>query len=99
MALPSFELYGSTIIVLFVCLLYAPLCTFLAYIYYALKINVHVKSYPLAFSILPFGLAYLLGQKHDQYSHWVLISFTFENIIILIYYFYNRFSRKKIKRS
>lgn len=49
---------GFSIIMLFVCLLYSPLCTFLAYIYKISKVNIQIIKHPLLFSLSPYNIFY-----------------------------------------
>lgn len=91
------EQFGIIMIIIFVCFFYAPLCSFIAYMYKLTRINKHVLSYPFLFSSPPFITAYILKENHNQYDRYFIGVFIIENAFIMVYYIYNHFAKKRRK--
>lgn len=86
---------GLQIAIIFVILLYAPLCTVLAYLYYKFKINSIVIKFPLLFSLPPFIISAFL-QLNTKYSDYLLVGlFIAENILVMGFYVVKHLVKKK----
>ena len=84
------------LVILFVCLLYVPLCLLLAVMFAKLKINARVIDFPLTYSLLvPFVLPYILGIYAAE-RDWIICGlFVGENVIILCAYFLGKMVKNK----
>ena len=87
-------MFGFPIALIFVCLLYSPLCTFLAYIYKRLKINTQIIKHPLLYSLSPFIIASFVTNLSDidtaSRDYLLCILFVAENILIIVLFRYQR---------
>lgn len=87
-------MFGFPIALIFVCLLYSPLCTFLAYIYKRLKINTQIIKHPLLYSLSPFVITSFITKLSDvdtTFRDYLLcILFVAENILIIVLFGYQR---------
>ena len=87
-------MFGFPIALIFVCLLYSPLCTFLAYIYKRLKINAQIIKHPLLYSLSPFVITSFITKLSDvdtTFRDYLLcILFVSENILIIVLFGYQR---------
>ena len=84
--------FGFPIIMLFVCLLYSPLCTFLAYIYKISKVNIQIIKHPLLFSLSPYIISSIIMSMLDigvvLRDFLLLILFITENVFIISWFCY-----------
>lgn len=89
--------YGIIVGFWFICMLYAPLCTLLAYIFSFSKISKNVIRYPLLYSLSPFILSDLITHLihlNVVYRDYLLIFLiVIENLLIIILYCYKRFTK------
>ena len=91
------ELSFFPLAVLFVCLLYVPLCLLFAVMFAKFKINAHVIDFPLSYSLFPFVLPYILGIKAID-RDWIICGlFVVENVIILCASFWGRIEKNRHK--
>ena len=85
---------------LFVCLLYSPLCTFLAYIYKISKVNIQIK-HPLLFSLSPYIISSIITSMLDVgvvlRDFLLLILFITENVFIISWFCYRYYKKQKIQ--
>jgi hypothetical protein len=92
-------MFGFPIALIFVCLLYSPLCTFLAYIYKRLKINRQIIKHPLLYSLSPFVITSLITNLSgiDTVSRdcFMCILFVAENISIIVLFGYQCLRKKR----
>lgn len=93
--------YGFPIIMLFVCLLYSPLCTFLAYIYKISKVNIQIIKHPLLFSLSPYIISSIIMSMSDigvvLRDFLLLILFITENVFIISLFCYKCYKKQKIQ--
>lgn len=93
--------YGFPIIMLFVCLLYSPLCTFLAYIYKISKINIQIIKHPLLFSLSPYIISSIIMSMSELgvvlRDFLLLILFITENVFIISLFCYKCYKKQKIQ--
>ena len=86
---------------LFVCLLYSPLCTFLAYIYKISKVNKQIIKHPLLFSLSPFIITSIIMSMLDigvvLRDFLLLILFITENVFIISWFLYRYYMKQKIQ--
>lgn len=79
--------FGFPIIIVFVCLFYSPLCTFLAYIYKILKVNIQIIKHPVLYSLFPYVISYIITYILDigvvSQDYLLLILFVLENVFII----------------
>lgn len=87
-------MFGFPIALIFVCLLYSPLCTFLAYVYKRLKINAQIIKHPLLYSLSPFIITSFITNLSDidtaSRDCLLCILFVAENISIIVLFGYQR---------
>ena len=90
---------GFPIIMLFVCLLYSPLCTFLAYIYKISKVNIQIIKHPLLFSLSPYIISSIIMSMSDigvvLRDFLLLILFITENVFIISWFCYKYLRSKR----
>lgn len=93
--------YGFPIIMLFVCLLYSPLCTFLAYIYKISKVNIQIIKHPLLFSLSPYIISSIIMSMSELgvvlRDFLLLILFITENVFIISLFCYKCYKKQKIQ--
>ncbi len=93
--------FGFPIMLLFVCLLYSPLCTFLAYIYKISKVNKQIIKHPLLFSLSPFIITSIIMSMLDigvvLRDFLLLILFITENVFIISWFLYRYYMKQKIQ--
>ena len=88
--------FGFSIVTLFVCMFYSPLCTFLACVYKISKINVHIIKYPLSYSLFPFIvtgiISYIFNMGVVFRDKLMIALFVAENVLIISWscYYYKR---------
>ena len=86
--------YGLQIAILFVVLLYAPICTALAYMYYKFRVNSIIIKFPLLFSLPPFIIVEFLQLSTKYSDNWLMGIFIAENILIIGFYVFKRWIGK-----
>ena len=95
--------FGFSIAILFVCMFYSPLCTFLAYVYKISKINVHIIKYPLSYSLSPFLITYFITLITDInvcYRDYLILGiFAMENIFIFCLFCFHYIKKKFRSRT
>ena len=88
-------MFGFPIALIFVCLLYSPLCTFLAYVYKRLKINEQIIKHQLLYSLSPFIITsfftHLLDIATTSRDCLLCVLFVTENISIIAFWGYQYF--------
>ena len=91
--------FGFPIIMLFVCLLYSPLCTFLAYIYKISKVNIQIIKHPLLFSLSPYIISSIITSMLDigvvLRDFLILILYITENVFIISWFCYRYYKKRK----
>ena len=91
--------FGFPIIMLFVCLLYSPLCTFLAYIYKISKVNIQIIKHPLLFSLPPYIISSIITSMLDigvvLRDFLILILYITENVFIISWFCYRYYNKRK----
>lgn len=91
--------FGFPIIMLFVCLLYSPLCTFLAYIYKISKVNIQIIKHPLLFSLPPYIISSIITSMLDigvvLRDFLILILYITENVFIISWFCYRYYKKRK----
>ena len=94
--------FGFPIAMMFVFIIYSPLCTILAYVYKVSKINVRILRHPLLYSLSPFIIAYTITYIADMgivFRDCLLLAlFIAENITIIIWFGY-QFLKKHINKE
>ena len=86
-------MHGFLIAVLFVILLYAPLCTVLVCLYYKFNVNRNIIRFPLLFSVSPFLIVYCLKVDAICSDVFLIGCFILENIRIIGTYGYKHLKK------
>ncbi len=91
--------FGFPITLLFVCLLYSPLCTFLAYIYKISKVNIQIIKHPLLFSLTPYIISSIITSMSDidlvSRDFLLLTLFITENVFIISWFCYKYYKKRR----
>ena len=91
--------FGVPMIMLFVCILYSPLCTILAYIYKISKVNIQIIEHPLLFSLSPYIMSSIITSLLDigvvLRDFLLLILFISENVFIISWFCYKYYKKRK----
>ena len=89
--------FGLPIGMLFVLLLYSPLCTLLAYIYKISRINMQIIKHPILYSLSPFIITSIITSIFNiniVFRDYMLIVFILtENLLIIIVYCFQKYKK------
>ena len=89
--------FGFPIALMFVIIIYSPLCTILVSIYDVFSINKHVIRFPILYSLFPFITSYIINEITDMditsRDRLLIYLFCGENLFIIVWYVFQRYCK------
>lgn len=77
---------GFQVSLLVTLLLYAPVCTIIAYVYEKLKITKAILRFPILYSLFPYVTSDILQKGNISFDNIFYYVFLIENLIIVLYF-------------
>ena len=89
--------FGFPIAIMFVIIIYSPLCTIIASLYYMFNINKQIIRIPIIYSLFPFITTYIIKLIADidivLRDKLFIYIFCCENIFIIVWFIFQRYHK------
>lgn len=90
--------FGFPIIMIFIIIIYSPLCTFLASLYYIFNINKQILRIPILYSLFPFITSYIIKLISDidilLRDKLIIYLFCYENLLIIVWFVFQHYHKR-----